>query len=214
MISFRQFVENTEFKMEDPEQTIYQKHFDALPKVVSEQELEAAIQQQGALECWRAFESPQFAEAFKSGKYYIGTTQNPMYRATGIYCAYGTKGQKYAKDFFKTGGAVLHMAVKPEAKLIDSEQLNKMARDKGDEADEELKRERYEKQRETWNLPMSQQMSAKNQIERELDKKRQVIIKTFNDIGYACVHFGYDGVDVKFAEHILMLNRGMMLVAE
>ena len=202
VINFKQWVESAQLPTMD--ELIKQKHFDAKPTIMSEEELQKAIQG-GALEMWRAVKNPQFAQEFKYGRYFTGTTQNPMYKATGIYFAYGPEGKKYAQEFYSNGnGAVIHAALKPGTKIIDSEQLSEQISEFKDQEHNFLRGE-------TSKMRYGQFDRIK---ERELEKRRQWGIGISNDIGEACVYLGYEGVDIKFASHMLMLNRGAILVGE
>lgn len=178
--------------------------FDGLPTVVSEAELDQAVAN-GERELFRGVSDAAFADQLRDGDLFIG---NKNANGSGIFAAYGPDGQTVASRYGSGRGAVVRMALKPDARIIGYKELDQMlkAEKAQDVAETNAMRARFKAQAEAAATP-EEAARIKQESQKVLDEH---IIRTgfaFGDIGRYAALKGYDAIDMESTKFMNVLNR-------
>lgn len=160
--------------------------FDALPRVVSKDELTRLVTEEGWTSAYRGIfaDSPEdaqaMADAFRTGEMYAGQGMH----GNGTYVSRNPlQAQRYARPTKETGGGlVMRMALKPDAKILGPDDASLIAF----------------KERWTAAAEANARVGASY---------------IFDNPGYYAMTEGYDAIDVGMGSQIMViLNRGALAV--
>lgn len=160
--------------------------FDGKALLVSETEMDILVKA-GWSESFRGVTEKKFTDQFRNGDLYAGFG---IY-GNGTYVAYGgKKAMTTALDYATADGSVMRMALNPNAKIIDFEDLEKM-----------------------YNNEWAKKLNAK--IKRSSGSKRAELLAEYNlniTKEKSGVILGYDAIRISSEEYYVILNRTAVAV--
>lgn len=159
-----------------------QQGFDSKPQIVSSQEFQKIIDN-GGTEVWRAEETPNFAEQLRNGAYFTGT---------GVFGngTYSTIDRAEAESYKPSNGELLHIALRPEARTIDSSEALRKCASAADRY--------YDK--------------ANGASDDKLEEQYRTYGTLIDDAGRWAALNGYDAIIANGGQFVVFLNRSAMAI--
>jgi hypothetical protein len=180
-----------------------------LPHVVSADEIAAAVGR-GERELYRGVEKPAYAEQFKAGPLVAGAENA---NGSGIWVAWGPNAKKAASTYSKGPGTLLHMTLKPDAKVVDYQVITAQLKTERAAASKASAAERERLQALAKQAPTEEERKRFQQQAAELG--RQAMTKNgfrFGDLGRYAALLGYDAVEMPSTGYMLVVNRTKLRV--
>jgi len=182
---------------------------DGLPDVVTADEIAAAVGR-GERELYRGVSKPEYAERFRSGPLYVGDKNA---NGAGIWVAWGPQGKAGASKYAKGPGALLHMTLKPDAKVVDYKVITEQLKAERSAATKAGVAERERLKALASQAPTDEERKRLSQQASEYG--RQLAIKNgfrFGDLGRYAALSGYDAVEMPATGYMLVVNRTKLRV--
>jgi hypothetical protein len=162
-----------------------------LPEILSEEEIDACIRR-GEIELFRGLSGNLvYCDQFREGLLFVGCGL----RANGIYSAYGENALKTAMAY---GPFILRMSLKAEANVITYDEIIRLFEDA--------------KRKNIIEIGYLELLPRIKIIERILAKKKDYKIIILSDLGRFAVISGYDAIDIRDVNEMVILNRTMVRV--
>jgi hypothetical protein len=177
---------------------IQEQGFDELPHVVSSLELDRYIQA-GEPEIFRGVSDAVYADAFRSGDFFIGRGSY----GSGMYAVGG--GQALAIARGHAGhGVILRMAVKRDARIVDYDVLQEAAYRAREDAIARI--------RAAGRAAVRAALERGDEVEVQRltaihDRLVEAEHAKYDDVGRYAAYYGFDAVHVANRDYYVILNR-------